>query len=131
MMTTNSAQHSHFSRARTLRARGPAVAGAAAATTAVRTLASPLAGLDVRMDPGHAAQHMGPVTAAVTTVVAGLSGQALLTAFERPAARPPRRSWTITAVAVLVVSLAGPLGAGTTTSTKVALACMHLAAAAC
>lgn len=74
---------------------------------------------------------MSPVTAAVITVAAGLSSRALLTAFERPAARPLRRSWTITAVAVLVVSLAGPLGAGTTTSTKAALACTHLAAAAC
>ena len=41
---------------------------------------------------------------------------------------PPRRSWTITAVAVLVVSLADPLGTGTTICTTASDIVIHQAA---
>jgi hypothetical protein len=41
----------------------------------------------------------------------------------------PRRIWIRLALGVVVLSLAGPLTAGTTTATKAALFCLHEAAA--
>jgi hypothetical protein len=64
----------------------------------------------------------------VATLVSGLLGWALLAILERKASSP-RKTWTISAVVVFVLSLlGGPLG-GVTTSAKISLACLHAAAA--
>lgn len=105
------------------------VVAAAAAALVVWAIASQVAGLDVRLSAGAVPEHVTAVTVAVVTVLAGLAGWAVLALLERVVPLRARRIWTVLAVAVLVVSLAGPLDAGTTTATKIALACMHLAAA--
>jgi peptidoglycan/LPS O-acetylase OafA/YrhL len=69
--------------------------------------------------------HQGCPGAPGTT----LAGWALLAALERLTPQA-RGAWTLVALVILALSLAGPLGGGTTTAAKTALACMHLAAAA-
>ena len=59
-------------------------------------------------------------------LVAGLGGWGLLALLERRVA-PPRVAWTTTAVAVLVLSLAGPFAQTATTAAAAALAAMHVA----
>lgn len=109
------------------RTRALAVLGAATAALAVGVVAESLAGIDltVRMGAGASMQQIGPIAVVLATVLAGLAGWALLAAQGRLTPRA-RSTW---ALVVLVLSLAGPLGGGTTTATKASLACRHLAAA--
>lgn len=113
------------------RDRALAVAGASAATILVWVIAGPLAGgrLLVHLSPGAAAQQVGVADVILVSILAGLAGWGLLAVLERSAARAGR-IWVILSLAVLVISLAGPLGAGVGAGAKAALACMHLAAAA-
>ena len=110
------------------RTRAMAVVSAALAALAVWAVADPLAGVDLTVRQGTDAspQEVGPVAVVLVSVLAGLAGWASLAVMEwlRPAAG---RNWTILAGAVLVLSLTGPIAAGTTTAGKVALAGMHLA----
>jgi hypothetical protein len=114
---------------RTAWSRPLAVAAATAAVLAVWAIASQVAGLDVRLSVGARPEHVAAVTAAVVTALAGLAGWAVLALLERVAPLRSRRTWIVLAAVVLAVSLAGPLDAGTTTATKIAPACLHLAAA--
>ncbi|MBJ7610558.1 MAG: hypothetical protein JF887_14205 [Candidatus Dormibacteraeota bacterium] len=107
-----------------------AVGGAAASTLAVWAVANRFAGLEVRLGAGSSIQHIGPLTIVVVSILAGLLAWAVLALFERFVSRRAHPAWVALALAVLVGSLAGPLGAGTSMATKVALVCMHLAAAA-
>lgn len=128
MSTTTAPVPPAIPAARRRRARFLAVIGAAAAALAVWAAAQSAATLTVRLGTGQRLVHVGPISIAVVTVLAGLTGWGLLAALERFAVHA-RAAWTATAVIVLVVSLAGPLSAGTSDVTKAALACMHLAAA--
>ncbi|MEW9531040.1 DUF6069 family protein [Microbispora sp. NPDC049125] len=101
---------------------------APAAALAVWAVADPLLGVDLRVVTGGATTRVGPAAVLATAFAAALLGLGLLAALERLTAQA-RTIWTITAAAVLVVSLAGPLG-GVTTGAKVTLACMHLVVAA-
>ena len=83
---------------------------------------SPLAGLRLTVNMGPAPE-VGPATVAVVTVLAGLAACGLLSTLER-LTRRPAWIWIALALAVLIVSLAGPL------TGKAALLCMHLIAAA-
>jgi undecaprenyl pyrophosphate phosphatase UppP len=65
----------------------------------------------------------------VATIVAGLAAWALLAVLER-ATRRAATAWTCVAVAVLVLSLAGPVSGAKTGGGTAALVVMHLAAAA-
>jgi hypothetical protein len=114
--------------ARRRRARFLAVIGAAAAALAVWAAARPEAALTIHLGTGPKIVHVGLVSVAAAAVLAGLAGWGLLAALERLTAHP-RTAWTTIALAVLVVSLTGPLSAGISDPTKAALACMHLAAA--
>lgn len=114
---------------RSRRSRSLGVVAATAAALAVRAIASQVAGLDVRLSAGALPEHVTAVTVAVVTLLAGLAGWAVLALLERVVPRRARRTWTVLAVAVMAVSLIGPLDAGTTTATKIALMCMHVAAA--
>lgn len=78
---------------------------------------------------GDDVQEIGPGAVIVVTAVAGLLAWGLLAAFERLTARATA-IWTAVALAAFLVSLLGPLGAGETTSSKVALVCLHAGAAA-
>lgn len=112
------------------RTRSLAVLGAAAATLTVWAVAGPLAGVDLSVRLGSAtAQHIGPATVAIMTILAGLAAWGLLTVLERFTPRA-RTLWTTIALITLALSLSGPLSGGVSTPTKVALASMHLAAAA-
>lgn len=104
-------------------ARALTVFGAVLATLAVWAIAVPLVGADLIVNSGTSRTHVEPVSA-----LAGLTGWALLALLQRWSARPIA-IWTGIAVAVLVLSLLGPLG-GVTVAAKLALAAMHLAAAA-
>ena len=108
-----------------------AVVAATVATLVVWAIARPLAGADltVRTGAGSAAQHVGPTAVVVATVLAGLAGWALLALLQRFTSRA-RAIWITTALVVLVLSMAGPLGAGTTVTAAAILASMHLTAAA-
>jgi hypothetical protein len=69
----------------------------------------------------------GPVI--LVTVLVGLVAWGLLALLERTTSRA-KAIWTAIALAVLVLSLLGPLGSGINTSSKVVLAAMHVGAAA-
>jgi Family of unknown function (DUF6069) len=98
------------------RSRALTVAVAAAAGLAGWAVAAPLAGahLAVRQSPGAAAAQVGPVTVLIVSLLAGAAGWALLAALERltQRARTARTAWTATALVILALSLAGPLGSG-------------------
>jgi uncharacterized protein DUF6069 len=107
------------------RARALAVAGATAATYTIWAGAA-LAGVDLAVRTGTGEQTVGPLAVVLATVVAGLAGWGLLAALER-FTRRAATVWTITAAAVLVISLLGPLGA-TTIGAAATLTALHLAA---
>ena len=111
------------------RRRALAVLATAAATLTVWAVAGPLAGVDLRVHVGSGTQHVGPATVVAVSILTGLAGWALLAALEHFTPRA-RAVWAATALAVLALSLAGPLGSGVTMAAKVALTGMHLAAAA-
>jgi hypothetical protein len=114
--------------------RGLVVAGATAAALAVWMVADPVAGLDLAAESGGTVRPVGPGAVATVSLLAALAGWALLAVMERLSARRrtarPRRTWAIVAVAVLVVSLAGPLGSGADAASTAVLAGMHVAVAA-
>ncbi|MFI6743052.1 DUF6069 family protein [Nonomuraea sp. NPDC050451] len=99
--------------------------GAPAAALAVWALAVPLAGTALTVRTGGGTQTVGPVSVVVASLVAGLAGWALLAVLERRAARPGR-SWTITALVVLVLSLSGPLGSAVGAAATLVLILLHL-----
>ena len=106
---------------RDVRDVGLLAAGSAAVTWVVATQA---AGVDLVVGAGEGRQHVGVASVVVATLVAAYVGGGLLRVLARRAPRG-RRTWTAVAVAVLVVSLAGPLGAATLPAGLV-LAALHL-----
>jgi Family of unknown function (DUF6069) len=111
-------------------ARALSVGGAIIAAAAVWVFAVPLLGLHLIVRFGNnAPQTVGLDFVVGATLIASLLGWGLLAMLERRTSRA-HTIWTVVAIAVLLVSLSLPLSAGTTTSTKAALAVMHLAVAA-
>lgn len=106
------------------------VGGAVTAAVAVWAVAVPLLGLHliVRFGTGSP-QSIGLDFVVGASLIASLAGWGLLAMLER---RSPdaRLIWTMAALAVLLASLSLPLSAGTTASTRAALAVMHVAVAA-
>ena len=129
MASTTSREYTVPTVAPLVRTRAISVAAAVAAAAAVWVLAVPLMGLhlEVRFGTG-AAQSVGLDLVLGATLIASLAGWGLLAMLERRSAHS-RTIWTAAAFAVLLASLSLPLSAGTTASTKVVLAVMHLAAA--
>jgi uncharacterized membrane protein len=106
------------------------VAGATLAAVAVWTIEVPLLGIRLQTQFGNAApQGVGIASVVLSSLAASLAGWGLLAILERRFARA-RTIWTGIAIAVLLLSLSVPITAGTTTTSKVALAMMHLAVAA-
>jgi hypothetical protein len=105
------------------------VLGAPAAALAVWALAVPLAGITLTVRTGGGTNTVGPVPVAAASLLAGLAGWLLLIVLERSVARPGR-TWTIIALAVLALSLTGPLGSAVGAATALVLILMHLAVAA-
>ncbi len=112
------------------RARALAVAAASLAALVVWVVAVPIGGVDLLVRPsGGAATAVGAGAVVSVSLLAGLLGWALLAMLERRIARA-RTIWTGSALVVLLLSLAGPLTAGTTPLVKAVLALMHLTIAA-
>ncbi|MBE1536079.1 DUF6069 family protein [Actinomadura algeriensis] len=109
--------------------RALTVAAAAGAALACWALADPVAGLDVTVRSGGTAGPVGPAMVAASSLLAGLLGWALLAVLERTVQRP-RRVWTIVALIVLALSLAGPPGAAEGAGSLLVLIVLHLAVAA-
>jgi hypothetical protein len=97
---------------------------------AVWVIEVPLLGIRLQTQFGNAApQGVGIAAVVVSSLAGSLAGWGLLAILERRFARA-RSIWTGIAIAVLLASFSLPFSAGTTTTTKVALAMMHLAVAA-
>ena len=108
--------------------RALAVLGAALAAAVVWAVTVPLLDVDLRVDVGGAQQAVGLGQGLGTALTAGLPGWLLLAVLERRGRRPVR-VWTTTALAVTLLSLAGPLAFGVTTGARVVLVLLHLVVA--
>ena len=104
--------------------RAAAVLTAIAGALLVWFVADPLAGVDLTVGTGSSARAIGPAAVALVSALAGLAAVGLAVVLGRLAARA-RPIWFTVAVAVLVLSLTGPLGA-VTLGAGLALAAMHL-----
>lgn len=96
----------------------------AAGAAAVVWVGATVAGVDVAVRSGSSTHHVGLVSVVVTAVVVAVVGAGLLRVLE-PRTPGARRVWTGVAMAVWVVSLAGPAGARTL-SAGLTLTALHL-----
>jgi hypothetical protein len=130
MASTTTMEYTTAAATRLSRTRVLSIGGAVTAAVAVWAVAVPLLGLHliIRFGTGSP-QSIGLDFVVGASLIASLAGWGLLAMLER---RTPhaRLIWTIAALAVLLVSLSLPLSAGTTASTRAALAAMHVAVAA-
>jgi hypothetical protein len=107
------------------------VAAAALAVVAVWLVADKAAGIDLRQPAfgSGAPQALSAGFAAAVAALAALAGWGLLVPLERKSDRGASL-WLRAALVALLLSLAGPLsGHGVGIGDRVALVCMHLAAA--
>src|SRR5262245_13712765 len=81
----------------------------AAIVLAVWGLTHSIGGTQLAVRSGGSVREIGPAAVVVAALLAGLAAWGLLALFERSTGRP-YRAWRLVAVAVFVVSLAGPLG---------------------
>jgi apolipoprotein N-acyltransferase len=88
--------------------------------------------LDVRMTPGTPApdQQVGVASIIFMAVLIGVVAALVATGLERFVSHA-KGAWMIVSAVLLLLSLLGPLGAAATTPARIALVCMHLAAARC
>ena len=106
------------------------VAGATLAAVAVWAIEVPLLGIRLLTQFGNTApQDVGIGLVVLSALAGSLAGWGLLAILETRFTRA-RTIWTGIAIAVLLVSFSAPISAGTTTTTKFALAMMHVAVAA-
>ena len=84
-----------------------------------------VAGVDVSALVGDSIQQITVAAASVAAAAAALSGWALLAVLERTASRA-RLLWTVTAIVVLLLSMAVGPPAGITTGARASLALLHL-----
>jgi peptidoglycan/LPS O-acetylase OafA/YrhL len=106
------------------RDRALVVLGTIVAAVAVWAVSVVLLGVDLQAVQDGATQTIG-VAVAAAAAVPSLLGWALLAGLER-FSRRPKTIWTIVAVLVTVLSLAGPFSGAATTGSAVSLALMHL-----
>jgi hypothetical protein len=100
------------------------VAVVAAGAAAVVWVGATMAGVDVAVRSGSSVRDVGLVSVVVTAVVVAVVGAGVLRFLEGRTPRA-RRVWTGVALAVWVVSFAGPAGAPTL-SAGLTLAALHL-----
>jgi hypothetical protein len=87
--------------------------------------ATPLAWIDLTVDQAGTPLTVGPVLIALAALVVGFGAWGLLAILEKFTARSGL-IWSITAAAVLALSLTGPLAAATTAAMLVLMG-MHVA----
>jgi hypothetical protein len=106
--------------------RAGTLVGAALLAAIGWTVGGPLLGvpMQVRFGSNASVIDVTALGAALVAIVVGLFGWGLLGSLQRYTSKG-RTIWTVIAVVVLVVSLAGPL-TGVRTSTTVVLMCLHL-----
>jgi hypothetical protein len=105
-----------------------AVLGATAAAVAIWAVAT-AAGAELIVTSGSGQpMKITVINVVVAALVGSLAGWGLLALFRRFTAKA-RAVWTVTAIIVALLSLAGPLSATASAGTKVSLAAMHLAVA--
>jgi hypothetical protein len=110
--------------------RAGAVGLAALAAALVWVVVDPLLGVDLAVTRSGTTTVVGPGLAVGMALGAALLGWAFLAVLERFTSRA-ERVWTITAVAVLLLSFAMPFNSGEAdTSAKWSLLVMHLAVGA-
>lgn len=109
-------------RRRTLRA--VTVLAAMLAAVLVWTLIVPVFGVDLVVSTVGGTMRVTAVAVAGTALLAGAAGWALLAVLEH-LTRSALPAWTIVAVAVLVISFAGPLASGNSVATA-SLIVLHL-----
>jgi len=101
------------------------VVAAAVCATITWVVVHVLGGVDLTVKSGP---EINVVAVALTAAAAAGAGWIALVLVERRSARP-RRTWTVLALAVFVVSLLGPLGGTTAAATGVLLALHSVVAA--
>lgn len=122
-MTTSTTTHPRTSVAGR---RAVAAAAAVAAGLAVWIAAVPVLGVDLSARSGEDLLVVGPGAVFLAGLLASLAALGLLALLERTTTRP-RDVWTIVAVSVLAVSLAGPLLQATSAAAAATLLAMHVA----
>ena len=106
-----------------------AVAAAAGAAVLAWAVAVPLLGVDLRVGTEGAARTVGIGSVVGAAAVAGLLGWALLAILVRSVPRA-ETVWRAAAVAVLLLSLGGPVAMGVGTASIVVLLTLHVVVAA-
>ncbi|MDN3242956.1 DUF6069 family protein [Glycomyces tritici] len=99
------------------------VLAAPAAALLLWAAAAPLGGVDLTVDQAGTPLTVGPLLIAPAALLIGFAAWGLLAVLERFTARAAM-IWSITAAAVLALSLTGPLAA-TTTGAMLVLMGMH------
>jgi hypothetical protein len=128
-MSAVSAIKNHSLAAGHIRARALGVVGAVVAAVTVWAIAVPVLGIELTFRFGSTApQNVAFGVIVGFTLGASLAGWGILAALERRMSNA-REIWTAVALVVLVASLGLPLAAGTTLSSQITLAMMHLAVA--
>ncbi|MGC4748120.1 DUF6069 family protein [Micromonospora sp. DT201] len=79
---------------------------------------------------GQETLDIGLAPVVVIALLASLAGWAMLALLERLLPRTAQRIWTITALAVLLISFAPLVAPGMDSATRLALAALHVAVAA-
>lgn len=87
--------------------------------------AVPLAGVELQVTTGGAAQTVGPVQILIVALLAGTAAWAVLAVVEK-LSRKPRRLWFPVAATVGVASLAGPLFSAGSTIAMLVLLGLHI-----
>lgn len=87
-------------------------------------IAVPLADVELTVRSGASDRQIGAGAVVVVAILVGLAATGLAVLLGRSASHP-RRTWLMLAVAALIVSLAGPLGA-TSARAGATLAALHL-----
>lgn len=105
-----------------------AVLGAVGAAVLVWAVAVPVLGAEVQVGVPGDERPVGPGSVVGAAAVAGLLGWALLAVLVRTVARA-ERIWRAVAVAVLLVSLGGPVAMGVGTAAVVVLLALHVVVA--
>ncbi|MEV4416151.1 DUF6069 family protein [Catellatospora sp. NPDC049609] len=108
--------------------RGSVVAASVITSTITWLFLHELAHIELAVRNGDTVTDVGAGPVAVTAALAALAGWGLLALLDRRAARP-RRTWTIIAVCVFVISLLGAAG-GASPAAQGALVSLHAVVAA-
>jgi hypothetical protein len=111
------------------RQRGALAVAGATVAAAVPWAVAAIAGTDLEVTSGGWTMDVGLPLVLGAALVVSLAGWGVLALLQRRLGDPrrARRIWTIIAVTVLLLSLAGPLTADATTAARVYLAHMHVA----